>query len=92
MASENHRYVPIETSHPEGRHADPCSSGSNGDSSDTPRRIGNEDASMKDIFYLEHVGRVSATLSDTHLLWSSVEDELVNILNLSLFFLDENFM
>jgi len=86
MASENHQYVPIKASNPEGERVDPWSSGSKGGSGGMSRQ-GNEDTSMKDEFYLEHVGRVSATLSDTHLLWSLVEDELVNILNLVLRFL-----
>lgn len=81
MESENHRYMPIETSLQEGQYAEnkeSCSSGCSGDMSRSDRRPvrGNEDASMKDTFYLEHVGRVAASLSETHFLWSSVEDDI----------------
>lgn len=97
MESENHRYMPIGTSRPEGQHVDskgPCRSGSNGDccetsKSDGQQAHGNEDGLMKDTFYLEHVGQVTVRLSDTHFRWSSVEDhlqELVTILTLCVVF------
>ncbi|KAG0568571.1 hypothetical protein KC19_6G029800 [Ceratodon purpureus] len=84
MESEKHRYVPIDMAQSEGQYVDskdPCRSGSSGEcgvtsGSDRRQASGNEDALLKDTFYLEHVGHVSVTLSDTHFVWSSVEDHI----------------
>ena len=83
MESESHRYVPIDTSYPEVQCVDgkdPCSSGSKGDCSGMSRSDGrlageSEDVLMEDTFYLQHVGHVLVTLSDTHLSWHCIEDD-----------------
>jgi ceramide kinase len=61
--------MPIDTS---SLNEGPCSSGSLRSGG---RRGNVEDASTRETFYLGHVGRVTATLSDTHLLWSFADDE-----------------
>lgn len=97
MEREIHRYGAVDTSHQEGQFVDsedPCSSGRNGGyggvSGSDGRQAGEngDDALMEDRFYLEHVGHVTLTLSDTHLLWHSVEDDnkkLVTIIPLRRF-------
>ena len=98
MESENHRYVPIDTSNQEGQYdggKDPCSSGSDGDCGSMSRSDGQRarergDSLMEDTFYLQHVGHVVVTLSDSHLLWRSIEDDrqkLVTIVSLHCAFL-----
>lgn len=86
MESENHRYVPIDTSH-QGQYVDgkdPCSNGSHGDCGGVFRSHGcatrsNEALLLEDIFHLERIDQVSVTFSDTHLVWHSVEDDIQNL-------------
>lgn len=83
MRSDNHRYISIGTAPQEGQDVyikEPCNSGSKGDCcgmSRSGRRhsCGNGNTVMEDTFYLENVGQVTLTLSNTHLLWRAVEDD-----------------
>lgn len=98
MRSDNHRYISIGTAPQEGQDVyikEPCNSGSKGDCcgmSRSGRRhsCGNGNTVMEDTFYLENVGQVTLTLSNTHLLWRAVEDDnqkLVLIVTLHCFLL-----
>jgi len=80
MESETHRYVAVETSHQEDQFVDSKVSGRNGAFGGMSRfdgRPGRDkgDVLMEDIFYLGHFGHVALALSDSHLLWHSVEDD-----------------
>jgi len=80
MESESHRYVAVDSSHQEGQFVDSKVSGRNVGYGGMSRFDGRPacdkgDALMEDIFYLGQFGHVALTVSDTHLLWHSVEDD-----------------
>lgn len=90
MDNEKYRYVPIDSSLQEGEYPDgkdPCCTGRNGDSGGISRSDGrqareNGDALIEDVLYLQHVGHVTATLSDTRFMWQSIDGDSQKLVTL----------